>query len=271
MKGSASTALAALAVLALGGAAASPTRAAEAPSVRIVAPAPGATVTGSSIPVKVAASNFTVECRDIGKPGKKTQGHFHAMLDGMTMAQLTNFYCSDTFAISGEGLKPGTHMLAVTLADDAHVDLGKPAMVKFSYEPSRTAPLPQPERASAHPTVRIVSPANGASVGRTFPLVVTVDNVDLSCNLEGKPNVKGYGHLHVFVHESGVTPPSMPMSGDMAKMSMVGMIGMPCTTTVPVDLSTWKPGPATITVMLADNDHGPTTGAVPASVEVTLK
>ena len=269
-----------------------PAQGAGTPSIVITSIKPGQVITTEQIPVTVAASNFAVECADVGKPGKAGQGHIHAMLDGMTMDQLTNFYCSDSFNISGVGLKAGKHVLAITLADDAHADVGKPAAVSFVYRPKSIAPLPA-AMAGGVPSLKIVSPANGATVERKFDLTVNVKHFDLSCDLEGKRDVAGWGHLHVFVQQSGVTDKHMmkseemksmgkpePMHGGMGKgmnemhggmMSMVGMIGMPCTRTVPVDLTTWHSGNAHVLVMLASNDHMPTKGASPAAIDVVLK
>jgi len=239
----------------------------------------GQKVTSSSIPVQVGVSGFKIECKDVGKPGVPGQGHIHAMLDGMSMAQLTNLSCSDAFDISGTGVKPGKHTLAVVLADDAHMMVGKPAMAMFDYAPQEAKALPQPEN-NTEPSVRIISPKSGTIVGKKFDLVVAVNNFELSCDLEGKADVKGYGHLHVFVTQKGVTDKMHPMhkmsekmGGGMGSsmMSMVGMIGMPCTKTVPVDLLTWHFGKANVLVMLANNDHMPTMGASASSVSVTLK
>lgn len=237
----------------------------------------GQKVTSARIPLKVSVSNFDVECRDAGKPGTHGRGHIHAMLDGMDMAHLTNFYCSNSFEISGAGLKPGKHTLAVALADDAHMMAGKPAMTTFDYEPAAEVALPKPVTA-ANPSLRILSPAPGSPVGRKFDLVVAVSDFNLSCDLEGKPDVKGYGHLHVFVTQRGVTDkmsamekPTAAAMGSKPMMSMVGMVAMPCTKTVPIDLSTWRTGKANVMVMLANNDHMPVMGAAGASVAVTIK
>lgn len=258
--------------------AAAPALAASMPTVSISNIGMGEKITSATIAVKVHTSDFLVECKDVGKPGVPGQGHIHAMLDGMSMAQLTNFYCSDTFDISGAGVKPGKHQLAVVLADDAHVMASKPAMVSFDYQPSKELPLPAPDK-NAKPTVTIVSPSAGAIVGKKFNLELAVNDFTLSCDAEGKADQPGVGHLHVFVKQAGVTDraPAMSsmseMGGGMSGggMSMVGMIGMPCTKTIAVDLSTWKSGQANIVVMLANNDHMPAMGTRAASVEVTLK
>ncbi|MFN2527300.1 MAG: hypothetical protein ABR584_01115 [Candidatus Baltobacteraceae bacterium] len=144
-----------------------------------------------------------------------------------------------------------------------------------------------------------MSPKNGARVGKRFNLVMAVNNFDLSCRLEGKKDLEGWGHLHVFVRQLGQTTaaPGTPMVAMMqtpagmktGKMLMVqthmsmdqlkplmmmaepAMIGMPCTKTVPVDLSSWRLGSAKILVQLANNDHMPTRGASPATLDVILK
>lgn len=251
------------------------------PSIKITSIKAGQTITASAIPVRVNVSNFTVECADVGKPGRPGQGHVHAMIDGMNMEHLTNFYCSDSFDISGAGLKPGKHKLAVTLANDAHEeDVTRPALVSFAYQPSAPRPLPH-AMSGGKPAVTIEQPQSGSTVDKKFDLVVNVKNFALSCDLEGKPNVAGWGHLHVFVQQPGVTDTRMkkmseaPMEkgGGMhgGMMSMVGMIGMPCATTVPIDLSTWRSGKAHVLVMLANNDHMPVTGAAPSAIDVTVK
>ncbi len=270
------------------------------PTVRIVAPAMGAApITTAEIPVTVAASNFDVECKNVGQSAKSARGHYHVMIDGMTMAQMTNLYCTNSFAISGAALKAGEHTLAVVLASDDHVNVGKPAMTKFVYQPATPHPLPKAEVAQKS-TVAILSPKNGATVGRTLSVRVAVSGFDLSCDLEGKPDVAGYGHLHVFVLQNGMMAPATGMHGDgemqgvemkgdmkavdlkdekgngmkmggMENMAMPGMVGMPCSKTVPLDLSAWNPGKTKLMVMLANNDHMPTAGAVPAIIDVTLK
>ncbi len=259
---------------------------AAGPSVSITAPARGTQVTGDRIPITLTINAFNLECADVGKPAKLGQGHIHAMIDGTTMMQMSNLYCERTFDISGVGLKKGTHRIAVTLASDDHMDITKPVSVAFDYEPAEVKPLPAPI-VSKHPTVAIVSPKNGATVPRTFYLEVNVSGFDLSCDLEGRRDIAGYGHLHVFALEKGVTDVKpatlhgggMPMKGEMKghgmpempMMSMVGMLSMPCTKTVLVDLSSWKAGKTRLMVMLADNDHEPTKGVAPAAIDVTLQ
>jgi len=150
------------------------------PSISIDSPVAGATVRGASIPVTVSISNFKLECSNVGKTNAPMgEGHIHIMVDGMDMAQLTNFYCSDRFDISGTGLKPGKHRLAVVLSDDAHMMVGKPAMAMFDYAPQEAKALPQPEN-NTEPSVRIISPKSGTIVGKKFDIVVAGNSFELS-------------------------------------------------------------------------------------------
>ncbi len=269
-----------------------PALAASSPSISLISIKNGEKITSNNIPVSVAVSGFNVECNNVGKPGSPGAGHIHAMLDGMSMAQMTNFYCANRFEISGAGLKPGTHVLAVVLADDAHVMVGQPAMVKFDYQPAQVQQLPASDKDS-HPSLKIISPAEGATVGKRFDLQVAVQDFTLSCDAEGKPDEPGIGHLHVFVTQKGVTDAkSMGMNHGMAQtgskmgghmsgnkmsameggmMSMAGMVGMPCTKTIPVDLSTWRSGKAKVAIILANNDHMPTMGANGAAVTLNVR
>jgi hypothetical protein len=268
------------------------------PTVAIESPSSGAIVTGTSFPVVVKASNFKIECADVGKPATPSvQGHVHAMVDGMNMEHLANMYCLDRFSISTAGLKPGKHMLTVVLANDAHQMDSTPVSVPFTYAPTAEQPLPQSDPREAR--VTILSPKNGESVERKFDVKLAVTGFHESCDLEGRPNVPGYGHLHVFVTQPGITDKtaqapmvammqtpsgkmiaerlaketgmSMDQVKSMASMAMVGMQSMPCASTIPVDLTTWQRGPARVMIMLANDDHEPTTGVAPAAITVNVK
>ena len=268
------------------------------PSISIAAPALGAKISGAVIPVTVTVNHFAISCANMGKTNAPMgEGHIHAMIDGMDMAHLTTVACTKHFAISVQGLKPGKHTLAVVLANDAHAMDSLPAMTEFTYEPSKAEPLPNPTTGT--PSVAVVSPKNGATVPRQFNLVLAVHNFNLSCNLEGKPDVAGWGHVHVFVQQQGETsadastpmvammksPQGMAMGRafmekthmtmrqmqPMMTMTEPSMIGMPCTKTIPVDLATWHSGKANIVVQLANNDHMPTMGVAPATLTVNVR
>ena len=251
------------------------------PSISIVAPAAGATVRGSSIPLRVAIHNYRLECTNIGKTNVPMgEGHYHVMVDGMDMAHLVGPFCSRSIEIPGRGLAAGRHTITVVLATDAHAMASMPTSVSFNYQPVGTKPLPAPVR-SGKPTVTVLSPRNGASVGKHFTLALNVQNFHLACSLEGKRDIAGWGHVHVMVQQEGETSASpatpllsmmkTPMGMKAAGMSMPGMVGMPCSTHIPIDLSSWQSGPATILVLLANDDHMPTMDAAPVVLHVNIR
>src|SRR5918994_5489271 len=177
------------------------------PTIEIVSPQPGETVTTDDIPVQVAVSDFTVDFAKAGRPNEDGVGHIHLMIDGMSMAQLANFYCADSFTVAGDGLTPGKHTLIIDLATNDHLDMMDTAQeVEIDYQPANPVPLPEAEDKGT-PGVELVSPTEEdaqtlAAEGRTVPPVFTIEvnpvNFTPSEDLEGKQNVPGYGHWHVF-------------------------------------------------------------------------
>jgi len=240
------------------------------PSLSIRSPQAGENVTSTDIPVSIQVSNFSLSSADVGLPDKDGEGHIHVMLDGMNMGVLFNFYTSPTFTLPGQGMKPGQHTLTFDLASNTHVDMEDTVTnVTINYQPATAKAAPQASSSSGTPEVTVVWPPNGATVGPLFTLQVSRNNFTPSFELEGKPNLAGYGHYHVFVDM-----PLMDMGGDhgdMGMMSMAGMIGMPGTDSIPVDLRAWPNGQHTITVEPVQNDHTPIQGAKEAVITITLQ
>ena len=243
------------------------------PSIAVISPGNGDTVTTTDIPVRVQVSNFTLSASDVGMPDKDGEGHIHVMLDGMNMGVLFNFYTSPTFTLPGQGMKPGQHTLTFDLASNTHEDMEDTVTnVTINYQPLTAQPAPEARPSSAAPEVSIVWPPDGATVGPLFTLQVSKKNFAPSLELEGKPNLAGYGHYHVFVDM-----PMMDMTGggggqDMGgMMSMAGMIAMVGNDNIPVDLRAWPNGQHTITVEPVQNDHTPIQGAKEAMITITLQ
>jgi hypothetical protein len=219
-----------------------------------------------------------VDCTQAGCPDKAGVGHIHAMLDTGTMATLTNFYCGEAFSIPGDGLMPGKHTLIVALACNTHLDLMETTqMMAFDYQPTNPKPLPAAND-QGELGLMLVSPSDGSTVSSKFTVTVKAVNFTPSANLEGKPNVPGYGHYHVFVdtdmsmgmmstegspmaeEHMGTPMAAMESSpeGDMAgmhMMAMAGMVLMPGSNTFDLDLSAWGPGKHTIWIEPVQNDH----------------
>ncbi|MBI4491165.1 MAG: hypothetical protein HY690_00005 [Chloroflexi bacterium] len=228
-------------------------------ALSIAFPTDGAVLQSTDIPVRVQVGGFNLACDEAGAPDRSGAGHLHVMLDGMSMAQLTNFYCTQEFWISGQGVQAGQHTLTLDLATNTHADLMDTAKsVTFLYQPTKpAAALPQSGSAKGA-TVEISAPKNGATVGPQFKLEVKPTDFTASCDLEGKQNVAGFGHYHVFVD---MDPGAMMMGGGapgaMDMMSMAGMISMPCGSSIPVDLTAWPSGQHMLSVELEQNDHTP--------------
>jgi hypothetical protein len=239
------------------------------PGIAVISPSNGDTVSTTDLPVSVQVSNFTLSAPDVGMPDRDGEGHIHVMLDGMNMGVLFNFYTTPTFTLPGEGIRPGQHTLTFDLASNTHMDMEDTVTnVTFNYQPLTPQPAPQASAPSASPEVSIMWPPDGATVGPVFTLQVTETNFTPSLQLEGKPNLAGYGHYHVFIDM-----PMMDMSagGGSGMMSMAGMIGMPGNDSIPVDLRAWPNGKHTITVEPVQNDHTPIQGAKEAMVTITLQ
>ncbi|MBI3943274.1 MAG: LPXTG cell wall anchor domain-containing protein [Chloroflexi bacterium] len=236
------------------------------PSIKIVSPTEGQTITSTDIPVQVQVSNFKISREHVGLPDQAGEGHIHVMLDGMNMGVLFNFYTSETFTLPGQGIKPGPHTLIFDLATNTHEDMADTVQeVKVNYQPS--TPKPAPASAAAGPvSVKVTSPADSATVGPKFTIQVQPTNFTPSQELEGKANIAGYGHYHIFVD---MDMSSMSMAGGM--MSMAGMVDMPGTNTIPVDLSAWPSGKHTITVEPVQNDHTPVQNVQVAMFTINLQ
>ena len=98
------------------------------PSIKILSPKPGETVS-RSFPVQIAVQGFTLTCDEMGKPDAPGRGHWHLnfdtmkgpMMGMMTMAAMS---CERTVQASTAGLKPGsTHKVIALLADNTHAPL----------------------------------------------------------------------------------------------------------------------------------------------------
>jgi hypothetical protein len=105
-----------------------PAAPAGTPSIEIVSPKPGQTVSGT-FPVKVRVSNFDLTCDEMGKPGVPGHGHWHLNLDTMKgpmmgMMTMAAMSCEQTLNASTAGLAPGSaHKLIALLADNGHAPL----------------------------------------------------------------------------------------------------------------------------------------------------
>lgn len=98
------------------------------PSIKVLEPKPGATVSGD-FDVVIEVSNFNLSCDLLGKRDVAGYGHWHLNLDTTTgpmmgMATMVGMSCEQTFRMSTAGLAPGsTHSIIALLTDNQHVPL----------------------------------------------------------------------------------------------------------------------------------------------------
>ena len=116
------------------------------PSVSILWPKNGATVSGASFPLAIDVKNYRLSCEMLGKPKLANTGHWHvdvnnpetAMMGAMkpgaspqqqmmmmmeAMATMMNMGCNNTFDVPLAGVSAGTHNFYVVLVDNAHEPL----------------------------------------------------------------------------------------------------------------------------------------------------
>lgn len=221
---------------------------AVAPVLKIVSPVAGDVVESDDIDLELDVKNFTLDAAQIGSPDVDGVGHVHVLLDGATIGQLTGFYAETSITISGLGVDAGKHSLAVMLSANAHGSLTETLQqVEFEYKPMTPRPLPAAEDLG-QPGITLASPADGDSVDAVFPVELTSTNFHASADLEGKPNVPGYGHYHVFIDKD--------MSAEaMKNMTLDGLLLMPGEDSFDLDLSAWGSGEHTVWIGPAQNDH----------------
>ncbi|MBI5283974.1 MAG: hypothetical protein HY874_02680 [Chloroflexi bacterium] len=98
------------------------------PSIKIISPKAGDTVSGN-FDIVVEVQNFNLSCDLFGKPAVAGYGHWHLNLDStsgpmMGMGTMAGMSCTTVFHASTAGLAPGsTHTLIPLLTDNGHAPL----------------------------------------------------------------------------------------------------------------------------------------------------
>ncbi len=247
----------------------------DQPTVTIVYPSDGQTVTDNSVAVVPQFKNWNLRCDLAGTPNVPGTGHYHLEIDGA----LVNMFCGPA-VVSFQNLKPGTHTISVIAAKDDHSEVeSAKAQVKVTYQPAHALP-PVGGVNAGKPSVSILWPKNGATVsGSSSPLVMDVRNFRLSCDLMGHPKLANTGHWHVDVDRSEVAA-MMSMKGKqmtqqqmmMAMMeAMATMLNMGCNTVFDVPLAGISKGKHTFHIVLVDNLHAPLEPAATSSVTVNVQ
>ena len=229
---------------------------AKAMKVTIQSPSPGAKVTANQVPLKVSFSGFQSTCDLAGTKDVKGFGHYHVLID----KSLVDMYCAPDTTVSMQNLKPGNHEIAVVPALNDHAEVEDNAStVTVDYEPGQAPPAIAPATFGGPPSIKIISPAAGSTVSGPFDVAVQVSNFNVTCDLEGKPDVSGYGHWHVNADTT---------SGPM--MGMMTMLRMSCGNVMHLSARGMTPGKHTLIAFLADNQHAPLNPMVQDQVVVNV-
>jgi hypothetical protein len=228
-------------------------------SLTLLAPTPGTVVSGDTLAVKIAVKGVRLDCAWAGKANRAGIAHWHLHLDGA----LVDMFCGTGAVVSMQNVTAGKHTLMAVLASNNHMDMmgkGQMARTSFVYQPAAALPLLKPYQESAKPTISILAPSNGATVGEHFAVVLDWTNFRTSCDLFGKTNLKGYGHWHLNIDT---------MMGPM--MGMGTMLLMGCTHTATVFTQGLRPGRHKLFALLANDQHAPLMPEVATSVTINVK
>jgi hypothetical protein len=228
---------------------------AMAMKVSIQSPTDGTKVTDNTVAVHVSVSGFQSTCAS-GFAPVQGEGHYHLLID----KSLVDMFCAPDATLSMQNLKPGSHTITAQPALTNHMDVEMNASsVTIDYEP--THPLPDLTAAtfSGAPAIKILSPAKGAQLSGSFDISVQVSNYNISCALEGKPDVAGYGHWHVNLEtlNSGM-------------MGMETMARMSCQNVLHMNTQGFPAGHHLLIVYLTDDQHAPLMPEIMDSVDVVF-
>src|SRR5712692_5817657 len=157
--------------------------------VNILSPTAGTKITDNTVSVHVSISGFQSTCAS-GFAPVQGEGHYHLLID----KSLVDMFCAPDATLSMQNLQPGTHTITAQPALTNHMDVERNASsVTIDYEPAHPLAALTAATFSGAPSIKILSPAKGALVSGSFDITVQVSNYNVSCSLEGMPDVAGYG------------------------------------------------------------------------------
>jgi plastocyanin len=105
-----------------------------APTIAIVSPAPGETVSGP-VDVVVEATGLVLSEELFGKPNVEGYGHWHLFIDAAAgMGTMAGMSGTDSFTLDPSALSPGPHTLIAVLVDNLHAPFDPPIMATLDVE-----------------------------------------------------------------------------------------------------------------------------------------
>jgi len=191
------------------------------PSVRIIAPSSGGSVSASGFRLTVAVTGIELDSENYAGARIPGHGHLHYFIDGGGLAAT-----STTPYVDFGALPVGAHTIKAELHNNDHSLYVDPAH-PFGFNATVTVNV-------AQTSISILTPANSAAVSTGgFRLELAVQGLDISPANYGGTNVPGQGHIHVF--DGG---------------SLIGT-----TTSTTFDVGPLVAGAHTIKAELHNNDH----------------
>ncbi|MBK06567.1 MAG: hypothetical protein CL920_29465 [Deltaproteobacteria bacterium] len=202
-------------------------------------------IAGDKVKLAVTTKNFTLNPNGIGKANVAGEGHIHVYLDNNV---------GSNYLYAGADANPeftipaattlGVHQLHVVLHNNDHSE----------YSP-KTEAIVNITVSDGSPKVFAQGTKGSVKPGEQMGVSVTVQNFKLDPNGIGKANVKGEGHIHIYLdNETG---------------SNYLYAGADANPTFNIPAST-KAGAHTLRVALHNNDHSAVSPAVEATVSFTV-
>jgi len=222
-------------------------------SISIAEPDDGFTVSGDRFEVRANVEGLTLDGTKIGLPAAQNPGvgHWHVYVDG----KYAGLSVSDVISLPNDAMPaiaPGEHEIKVQLHNTDHTPV--------EPEVTDTINVNVPEeltytQAAGDPSISIVEPADGATVGDRVEVQVQVDGFTLDGTKIGQPAARnaGVGHWHVYV------------DGKYAGLSVSDVISLPNDA-----MPTIAAGQHEIKVQLHNTDHTPLQPEVTDTVNVTF-
>ncbi|MCJ2554697.1 MAG: fibronectin type III domain-containing protein [Candidatus Thermoplasmatota archaeon] len=203
-----------------------------APSIALTDPADGSTVGTQGPRFQVDVQGLELDSENLGGNPIPGHGHYHVFVDGSFTGTTPT---ESTFTIPS--FTPGSHTVKVDLRTNNH------QLLSPTVEDTITV-------TAADPSISIVEPTAGATVGTVVFLQVQIAGFIIDAESVGQASVPGRGHYHVTV------------DGTTIDFAVTGLI-------YPVkDLAE---GDHTIQVSLHNNDHSPLSPEVTDQVTVTVE
>jgi Domain of unknown function (DUF4399)/Family of unknown function (DUF6130) len=211
--------------------------AASPPMLIILSPANNSVVgNGSPLLISFIVFNFNfTEPGTNGQVNAPNEGHLHVLVDGNYTELIVQV---QTITLS---LPDGAHLIRLQLVNNDHSPLSPDVSawlaVKITHGPAGGAP-----------SVVILSPKTGATVGPDFDVSFAVFNFAM-VQPYGQSDAPNEGHIHVLVDGN-----YNQLVASVETVHLTGLSG----------------GSHTITLQLVNNDHTPISPAVSASISVTV-